>query len=301
MSGKMKYSWSYCEEYSSSRGYELLGQTIKKERKCFIFKHTSCGNVFNMTWGNFYNKEQDCPECSKKQRRIPLDLCKDEARKRGYVLLSEEYFGNKVLMKFLHLDCEKEINITWDNFSGGHGCKYCFGSISPTIGFCKKESENRGYKLLSKKYIKNSLKLKFRHVFCGFDFYMSWNSFYNAGSGCPKCKKSKGVLKIIKILESFGMKENIDYSLEYRFDDCFEKGKLPFDLYLYKYNLCIEYHGIQHYEPVKFFGGNKKFKERRNRDSIKERYCSEKGIGLLVIPYTEDKNIKEILRKELNI
>jgi hypothetical protein len=66
------------------------------------------------------------------------------------------------------------------------------------------------------------------------------------------------------------------------------KYKLAFDFYLPEQNICIEYNGIQHYEPIKYFGGIEEFDKRIERDKIKIEYCKKNNIRLIVIKYNED-------------
>ena len=80
-----------------------------------------------------------------------------------------------------------------------------------------------------------------------------------------------------------------------RFDDCRDQRTLPFDFYLPKYNLCIEYQGSQHYMPTRRFGDDKKLLYRQKHDHIKREYCRDKGINLLEIPYTNLNSISQIL------
>ena len=63
--------------------------------------------------------------------------------------------------------------------------------------------------------------------------------------------------------------------------------KLFFDFYLPEYKLCIEFDGIQHHIPIKFFGGNDGLKERKNNDKIKDQYCNNNNIDLLRISYLD--------------
>ena len=60
-------------------------------------------------------------------------------------------------------------------------------------------------------------------------------------------------------------------------------------------NLCIEYDGRQHFEPVEFFGGKEQFKIQKINDKLKDTYCRNNNIDLLRIPYWEFDNIDEIL------
>lgn len=70
---------------------------------------------------------------------------------------------------------------------------------------------------------------------------------------------------------------------------------LPFDFYIPKYNLIIEYDGFHHFYPVNGWGGEEKFKLTQENDAIKNKYCKENDITLLRIPYTDSK--EDIIRK----
>ena len=53
-------------------------------------------------------------------------------------------------------------------------------------------------------------------------------------------------------------------------------------------NLVIEFDGIQHFKPVKLFGGEKEFEKTKIKDEIKSRYCLDNNINLIRISYLED-------------
>jgi len=72
-------------------------------------------------------------------------------------------------------------------------------------------------------------------------------------------------------------------------------NKLRFDFYLPHYNLCIEYDGIQHFQPHFLDYSGEGFILTKKRDNTKNEYCSKKGINLFRIKY--DSNIKEELDK----
>lgn len=56
--------------------------------------------------------------------------------------------------------------------------------------------------------------------------------------------------------------------------------------------MCIEFDGIQHFEPVEYFGGEKTFLRTIECDKIKNEYCSKNNIRLIRIKYDEDINEK---------
>jgi hypothetical protein len=114
------------------------------------------------------------------------------------------------------------------------------------------------------------------------------------GKGCPICNTSKGENNISEILDRY----NIKYETQKTFKDCKYKYVLRFDFYLPDYNICIEYNGIQHYKPIKYFGGIKKYNVNEERFKIKENFCNNNNIKLIIIKYND--NIINLL-KHLNI
>jgi len=117
------------------------------------------------------------------------------------------------------------------------------------------------------------------------------------GCGCPLCNSSKGELEVESIL----IEKNIFFIKNKTFTGCKHKSLLKFDFYLPKYNICIEYDGLQHFKPISFFGGNEQLKENKKRDKIKNKFCKNNGIFLIRIPYTEFNEIRYILSSLLNL
>ncbi len=135
-------------------------------------------------------------------------------------------------------------------------------------------------------------KLSFKCLQCGEVFKMNWGNV-SQNQGCPNCKKSKGESEVKRVLDKLGIK----YISQYWYSDCRNINPLPFDFYLLDYNTCIEYHGHQHYRLRKddLFGGEKAFKERKQNDLTKEKYCQKNNINLLVISYCDFKKIEYII------
>lgn len=122
------------------------------------------------------------------------------------------------------------------------------------------------------------------------------------GSGCKICNTtSKGE----KIIYNFLLDNNIIFIKEKKFDDCLSikntNYKLKYDFFIPKYNMCIEYDGIQHFKEC-YFGGHKtKLNEIKINDEIKNIYCMKNNIKLIRIPYKQLKNIYKILHQLFNI
>lgn len=113
---------------------------------------------------------------------------------------------------------------------------------------------------------------------------------------CSKCGFSAGEIAIIKILQ----KNNIQYQQEYSAPGCVNpetKKPLRFDFYLPDYNCFIEFDGIQHFEVIKYWGGESGLQERQKKDNIKTKYCLINNIYLIRIPYT--MNLKKLVLEDL--
>lgn len=120
------------------------------------------------------------------------------------------------------------------------------------------------------------------------------------GSGCPRCSASKGEDAIANFLD----RHNITYFREYTFDDHLVHRK-RFDFFIPSRNTIIEFHGIQHYQPVSFSGGEseeeliRSFKKRQKVDRVKKKFALKNGIKYVEIPYTDFDNIHSVLMESL--
>ena len=104
-----------------------------------------------------------------------------------------------------------------------------------------------------------------------------------SGCGCPICNESKLELIIQKLLKS----NYIEYDQEKTFDWLKNDSYMFLDFYLPEYNIGIECQGIQHFNPIEYFGGNDAFESTRDRDILKQKLCKEHNIEILY--YTDVK------------
>lgn len=133
---------------------------------------------------------------------------------------------------------------------------------------------------------------------CGHIFNINAYNGYTRLHLCPKCDTmSCGEVTI----DNFLQEHNIEHYAQYSFKDCVYIHILRFDFYIPQYNLCIEYQGKQHYEPIDFSSKLsdeeklQQFKDNQTRDNIKREYCKLNNINLLEISYMQYDNINEIL------
>ena len=124
------------------------------------------------------------------------------------------------------------------------------------------------------------------------EFWQEPNNHINNNYGCPKCSETSGERKIRLFLE------NKEEEFIYQFNTKW-LGKQTIDFYIPKYNLGVEYDGIQHFRPINYFGGEKGFYRRKQLDNLKNKLCYENKLKLLRIPYTDFDNIEKILEENL--
>jgi len=157
----------------------------------------------------------------------------------------------------------------------------------------KKFASQRGGLCLSNAYVNLNSKLKFKcnngHVWDAIP-----NTILKRGSWCSMCNSTIG--------------ENIcRYVLEKIFKTSFNKsrpdwlstkrGKLELDGYSEKLKIAFEYQGEQHYNPIKFYGGEKdNFKKQLERDKIKSYRCKKNGVKLLVFPFFKKMLNNEVIK-----
>ena len=125
-------------------------------------------------------------------------------------------------------------------------------------------------------------------------FYQAPNNHLHGRTGCPSCASSKGDAAIKTILE----KTNVNYATQYSIEGCRNKKPLRFDFGIFRDNVLlglIEFQGVQHYEPIDFFGGEEGHRDRMNRDTIKREFCLDNSIKLLEIPYWKIDELDHII------
>lgn len=100
---------------------------------------------------------------------------------------------------------------------------------------------------------------------------------------------------------------NIKFEFQKTWDWLIYKGNQYLDFYLPEYNIGIECQGIQHFEPIGFFGGEEGYKYAMDRDRNKHDLLIDHNIKLLYYsniegpyPYTVCHTTYEILKEIYN-
>lgn len=280
--------------------YEVLGKYNGDSNKVSM-KHNICDKEYPATPTNFLQGAR-CPHCFGTPKKSTEQFVAEVYELVGdeYEVL-EEYTNRYEYIKIRHNACESEYKATANNFLKGRRCPKCFGNIKRTTELFKEEvyeiTENE-YEVLGE-YLNSDTKTKMKHKLCGKEWEVTPSHFLKDNSRCPKCKSSKGEKAISQWLD----RNNVKYEHQYRFNDCKDRYKLPFDFAILNnetLTVLIEFDGRQHFESVSFFGGEEGFKSTMQRDKIKNDYCKKNNIPLLRIPYWEFNNIEDILKTTLS-
>lgn len=101
---------------------------------------------------------------------------------------------------------------------------------------------------------------------------------------------SRGEMKVSEILKM----HNFRFKTEYSFPDLISSSGRPlrFDFAVFdddgNIDFLVEYQGIQHYQPVKRFGGKKGLYRQKYNDNRKRIYCAKNDYPLVAVPYWDD-------------
>lgn len=286
------------------------GSNARIEVKCDY-----CGKLYYPTYINYMkrtNKDVDaCSECRTKKgasctlsqrRKDSFKRIKEICEQKDYTLLTDEseFVNGYTVITYM---CKKhgvKTSTIYDMLSG-KGCRDCgyeknAKEATLDCSYVKDEIEKyNGNKLLNPEdYIGSRIRNLKILCKCGRRYTTSFNEYISSNiRRCPTCssKESYGEFLIRTFLED----RNISFEQEKRFDDCRDKLPLPFDFYLFDYNLIVEFDGKHHYEDVNL--GD--YKTTVYHDNIKNEYCASHNINLLRIPYWEIDNIEQILKDKL--
>jgi hypothetical protein len=314
----LKTQEEFIEDCHIVHGYDVYGYKnvcyVDSDTEVDIFckKHNK---LFPQRPANHLNGA-GCPICAdeynSENRKMTLEEFIEKANKKhGY--------GTYGYGKSIYVDSTTDIEIycnTHDEFFSlppsahlyGQGCKKCGYERN-----AKHFTKSWGVFIIDVRmmwgnefgYIKHTYKNSKTdmEIICAIhgSFWATPNNHLK-GSGCPRCRESKGEKEIAKYLD----KNKIRYKTGERFDNCRDKRVLPFDFYLKEFDICMEYQGEQHYRHVNFSGKmttdemEENLKGVQKRDKIKKDYCNNNNILLIEIPYWDFKNIESIILNVIN-
>lgn len=276
-------------EYTLLSKYRGARETVK-------IKHNVCGNVYWSSASGFKHGS-GCLKCAQKEfhkaRKKTHDKFKSEVVEIGdneYELL-DRYQKDDLHVTIRHKICGTEYKVQPSSFLQGSKCPICMlkqriESQRWTQEYFEEfvEKEGLGEYQVVGDYKSSQVPVEMIHLKCGTKYTPIPRTFVSGGR-CPHCRSSRGEQYISQLLR----RNNIKNKEQFKFDNCRRDRPLPFDFVLFdeKDNpyIAIEYHGIQHYQPVDFFGGEKQLIRQQENDRIKKKFCNVNNILYIEIPY----------------
>lgn len=285
----------------------------KREGKDLIryitFKCLIHGQEVKDQASNIYS--QGCKVCNKaksleQRKQLFLSRLKDSGKSDDFELLSE-YKNAREKVKIKHNICGKTFEIGTDHFLRTVECLYCNNTYhdARTLyeynkkykSFYKKE----GFEIIvdePDKYMKDKVKFKIKHLTCGNIQNTTHGSFYTKGTRCSYCNKKNS--RVHAIVHAIIDVNQLNYETEFKFDDCKNKYRLPFDFMVNLENgkfLLIEVDGQQHYNKIKSGMFKKTYNIVKQNDTIKNQYCANNNIELHRLKIDDYTTIKSVYDK----
>lgn len=289
-------------KYSKEQFYSLLKEKYNEPFEIIEYNGTS-------KEGKYY-----CGYCKQEYHLLKMGKLLSENRKHicahcfssKYAEQVLDYFNLDKTLSFIQFGYKQNLHKPTAIYS----CNSCGEQTEkpyieflkyPTCIHCKENAKRRntntinallpeGFKLMEE-YSGQYEKTLVRHE-CGLIFKIRPKDLINGHSYCPKCSKkaSKGERKIMEFLSE----NKIEYIKEKMFDWSENKR---YDFFLPKYNLLIEYNGIQHYKEINNFFLS--LEEQQKIDSLKQQLAIERGFDYLIISYLQFDEIEYILAQRL--
>jgi len=209
-----------------------------------------------------------------------------------------EYKGAHIPVILICKHCGNQETKDPVSFYKGFGCLKCQNRRPNPKQITKEQFIERIKKIHGDKYDYSKIEYKTLYeeikIICPKhgSFYQKPVIHLYSKSNCPECNVSKGEEQIAIWLNQKGIKYIFQYKIK------INNSYHYYDFYLPKFNVIIEYNGMQHYKSIGFFGGQKGFEYLQSRDKIKVQHCLNNNIKLIVISYKD--NVEEIL-KTLNV
>lgn len=301
--------------------FPLKEKVVKKHNRNFVLIKAIC-DYCEKEFFAFKSSQKNknvfcCRKCSDlfklKGEKEFLQKCKEVHGENNFDYSFVKYGGCFVQVKIKCKKCKRIFTQTPANHIQGSGCPFCAKKYTALL---KKEKTIENFLKLApivhgdfydyslvtvEKFDTQNRKVE---IICPkHGAFQQRIDAHLRGQRCKKCQvgKSKGEDKIEKLLK----KRKIKYKIHHTFEDCKSPKTnyhLYFDFWLPDNNVCIEFNGKHHYEPVnfntKFFNENylqKQFENQTYNDEMKKEYCKTKNIKLIIIPYWDFDKIEKKL------
>jgi predicted nucleic acid-binding Zn-ribbon protein len=214
----------------------------------------------------------------------------------------QEYDRSQIHIKHKCLECDNEWKVQPNALlQQKYGCPVCAAKIR---GLTARRTHEEYVKLLAEanpnvialeEYQRADVHIMHKCLTCNNEWKTIPNCLIGLKSGCPKCNR-------VGFREQWA-REVLEEVFDLPFPTCKPKwlkykGQMEIDCYNEDLRLAVEYQGEQHYEPLRYFGGEEKFLIRLQRDRTKYNLINEKKI---IFWRFDNRKYKKLLEKEFKL
>lgn len=195
-------------------------------------------------------------------------------------------------------DCGNFVNVLGCSLTSGH-TKSC-GCLSKRSRVKDEDMLNKTFGLLTVVSRAPSHKIPSGSVYdmwhckctCGNTTVSFGRNLRNGSTqscGCLRIKRqaeAKHEPKAERWTEEYLKDHHIVFEYQKSFSDLVGQngGLLSYDFYLPEFNVLLELHGLQHFKPIAWFGGQDGFEKQILHDQRKRSYADRHGYRLIEIP-----------------
>ena len=289
--------------------YDLSNVNYKNYRTKIEVKCNKCGTTFYPAAGDFIRKYKPagCGVCSKSYERrkgVTKKMDTKSFTQKAKMVHGDKFDYSLVVYKGSRVKVPIKCKTCGEVFfqeprihlSGRSGCRFCTAKRKikrlTTKEFIKKAREIHGNKYDYSKTVYGKTNKELVTIICPIHGEFRQPAYHHLeNTSCPECKASKGEEAVARVLEKYDMKYEREFKLP--------NSAYRYDFYVPDYNILIEYDGMQHFKPIKYFGGLQHLKYTKQNDKEKNMLAKDNHLHLIHIPYTEYTRLEQFLIKKL--
>ncbi len=268
-----KHTIDECHKFAENKGGKCISEIYHNVSTLMLWQCKENHSIWSARFGDIL-KGHWCPECVG-LAKIKIEYIRKFVENKNGELITKKCINSNSILK---IKCKKDGKIwktKWSKLKQGCWCPRCSRKEKPVLQDIKKFVENKDGVLLIKKYKNCYSPLKIQCNKDGCIWYPCWNNIQN-GHWCPECSLSKTQKILFNIIKDL-FPNNIVNNNYTKFNWLKSKNKYSqeIDIYVEKIKLAIEYDGKQHFEPVKWFGGEEQLKYTKKMDKLKNRKIAQ--------------------------
>lgn len=301
-----KLSIEEMKSIAESRGGKCLSSEYKNQRTNLEWECAE-GHVWLAKPRCVKTNKSWCPDCAVNSKKWSLQDIQKIATDRGGILVSTEYKKLELPLEWNCKEGHKIISRLASVLCSDSWCDACYQmrrcrkALDGTYEFVRRMN---GKILTPKIDILKQLETKIMRD-CDLELECSKNHKWT--TNMYKIKHDEIWCQSCIFKSESACREIIEEIFHHKFVKVRPEwlGKLELDGYCEKLKIAFEYNGLQHYEYIKFFHGPDEsalFKQIE-RDERKKDLCKEKGVDLIIVPYTftysDREGMKEFILSEL--